>query len=362
MAARPRIVNSLGLHGMPQRKTENQKSRYWQVASGSGTRGYAKYFIRYGMAFVGGEAAIKSWAKIRQGDKVVLKAGSSKIVAVGEVSRTHPNWKNYADDEHSRGYEWLHDVDGWDLPAFAYVDWRVPKKPIPVSGLTRASLQRLHKPALIRAAEHIFQTAPEVSKSQPPMGCSTKVDDGIILESLISSGLRISGAEEVTHAFRQIRLLANYYKTQIEPSKIMEHETRTFLVIPLLLALGWSEQQIKIEYPLGKGRRVDIACFNEPFRGTGEDECRLLIETKGFGEGLDTAPEQARSYTNELPTSQTMVVTNGYAYKIYERTESGQFLDDPSAYLNVLDPREKYPIDHSVEGCIEALRILMPVT
>ncbi len=38
-----------------------------------------------------------------------------------------------------------------------------------------------------------------------------------------------------------------------------EHETRTFLITPLLVALGWSEQRIKIEWD-----KLDVALFRYP--------------------------------------------------------------------------------------------------
>jgi len=39
---------------------------------------------------------------------------------------------------------------------------------------------------------------------------------------------------------------------------IREHETRTFLVIPLLLALGWAEQQLKIEMPAAGAESISL--------------------------------------------------------------------------------------------------------
>jgi hypothetical protein len=96
----------------------------------------------------------------------------------------------------------------------------------------------------------------------------------------------VSG-DDLTEAIRRIRLLADYYYFSGRWDDIREHETRTFLVVPLLLALGWAEQQLKIEFPVKGVGRVDIACFTGPFLQCEDDDVVVLIETKGFPFRLD---------------------------------------------------------------------------
>ena len=60
-------------------------ARYWQVAAESNQRDYAHEFLRYGLAFVGGEGYIRTMALFRPGDWVLLKFGTSALAAVGEV-------------------------------------------------------------------------------------------------------------------------------------------------------------------------------------------------------------------------------------------------------------------------------------
>jgi hypothetical protein len=50
----------------------------------------------------------------------------------------------------------------------------------------------------------------------------------------------------LTQALRRIRRLARFY---LDRDWILtnEYDTRTFLVVPLLLALGWAEQRMKVE-------------------------------------------------------------------------------------------------------------------
>lgn len=82
----------------------------------------------------------------------------------------------------------------------------------------------------------------EIVPDPPP---TRPVEDAQILEFLIREGMRPAQAEDLTSAFRRIRLLATYYYEHCRWSDVREHETRTFLIMPLLLALGWAEQQVK---------------------------------------------------------------------------------------------------------------------
>ena len=89
---------------------------YWQIAAGSGGRDYAEEFIRYGMAFVGGEKQIATMEGVEIGDRIILKGGVSEIVAAGEVVQRDGKHRGQGDKE------WLKDFDGWELEAYFYVD------------------------------------------------------------------------------------------------------------------------------------------------------------------------------------------------------------------------------------------------
>ena len=330
-------------------------ANYWQIAAGSQGRDYSEYFIRFGMAFVGGKENADLMSEVKIGDRVLLKSGLSKLVAAGEVVNR--------DGEHSEegDKEWLRDVDGWDLRAYCYVDWHIPAKPVGVEGLNRNTIQRVHKQQpQLKAAKVILDFPPQES-IEPGPGKTEPVDDDEIIEHLIIQGLRPRAAEDLTTTFNQIRRLARYYRGR-RWEDVREHETRTFLVIPLLLALGWAEQQIKIELPAGRRGRADVACFSKPYaRKNGE--CVLIIETKSFSQGLHYAKIQVERYSKAFPNCKCIVASNGYCYKTWERQDDGQFNQMPSAYLNLLAPKDKYPLDpENVLGCLEVLRMLLPTT
>ena len=335
------------------------KPGYWQIAAGSLGRDYTDSFLRYGIAFVGGKTQIATMAKVKAGDRMLLKRGLSEVVAVGAVVERDGRAAGNLDKP------WLRDFDGWDLSGYCHVEWHCPGKPYRTRGLTRATIQRANQGHLLELAERVLRDVPARSAVSPEPAPTRGVDDAEILEFLIREGLRPSAAEELTTAFRRIRLLARYYYRECTWDDIREHETRTFLILPLLLALGWPEQRLKIELAAG-GRRVDVACFSRPFRreagGRANDQdCALILESKGFSQGLDYAPQQARGYAQHFPNCRAVVVSNGYCYKAYRRESDGAFGQTPSAYLNLLNPQDRYPLDpQNVMGCLQLLQLLLP--
>jgi hypothetical protein len=337
---------------------EMSSPTYWQIACGSYSRDYSNLFIRFGMAFVGGDDYVNTIRKVKEGDRVLLKKGTTELVAVGEIIEREGKCSGQDDKE------WLMDFDGWDLPGYCFVDWHVPKQPIKTSGLTRTTIQKVNKEHLKILSEKTLSSVPIQPNIYPEPNGTNEITDHEILEFLIRQGLRTSAAEDLTVTFNRIRLLANYYYQNVEfRDHFREHETRTFLVIPLLLALGWAEQQIKIEMPVENKKqrmKADIVCFSKPFANLKSD-CVLVIETKGFSHGLDYAPDQAKSYAVHFENCRVVLVTNGYCYKAYGRNKDGVFSQEPVAYLNLLRPRDQYPIDPgNVAGCLETLRLMLP--
>ena len=342
---------------------------YWQIAAGSHGRDYSDLFLRYGLAFVGGDAQRAAMKQVKPGDIILLKRGISKLVAAGVVVERDGRYRGDQREQKLPDKHWLRDYDGWDLSAWCNVEWRKPTAPVTVRGFTRSTIQRVPKARMQQVAEALI-SRPALTITQEQPQSTREVKDGEILNFLIGQGLRPGDADALTATLRRIRLLANYYfssgtlgarggKVRFKWSDVREHETRTFLVVPLLLALGWSEQQIKIELPCENGR-IDIACFGRAY-SRDKTDCQLIVETKDFGSGLDFAPKQAAGYATDFKNCQVLVVTNGCSYKTYRRDARGDFSTTPSAYLNIRTPRDRYPVDpKGVDGSLGVLRWLMP--
>ena len=328
--------------------------QYWQIAAGSYGRNYSQYFLKYGIAFVGGEFKERI-EQVNEGDIVVLKVGKT-MKAVGTVVQRSGKHSGCCDKE------WLKDFDGWELPAYCYVDWRKPKKEIKTNrSMGRRTIERIgvetirNQTRIILGSGRAEKVSLEPSKTQ-------EVEVHEIQECLKKAGLRASEGEltKKLSTICRIRSLAkDYSNSEYGWDWVLEHETRTFLVAPLLLALGWSERQIKIELACDGGK-VDIALFRKNFEGN-MDDCVAIIETKAFHFGLDDAKEQAQSYSKYFPKCKTVVILNGYCYKIHPTDKNNNFKTARPAYLNLLKPTKKYPIDpENVDGALEAIKWLLP--
>lgn len=332
----------------------------WLIAAGSFGRDYTDQFLRYGMAFVGGAQKIEKMLQVQTGDRMVLKQGLSKVIAVGEVLVRDGKAIGCGDKL------WLRDFDGWDLQAYCYVDWHIPPRPQKTSGLRRGTIHRVRKPDILRLADRWIRKIPPKKQYDPEPADTRRIEDEEILEFLIREGLRPALAEDLASAFRRIRLLARYYYNECEWEDVREHETRTFLIVPLLLGLGWAEQQLKIELPTSNRQRLDIACFRRSYqRGenamANNEDCVLIIETKDFKTGLHYASNQARQYAKQFSNCRAIIVSNGYCYKAYIRTKAGMFDSEPSSYLNLLNPQDRYPLNpETVAGALDVLKVLLP--
>lgn len=332
---------------------------YWQIAAGSEGRDYSEYFLKYGIAFVGGEFNT-TMEQVEEGDIVVLKIGKT-MKAVGTVVKRNGTHRGCGDKE------WLRDFDGWDLPSYCYVDWRTPNEEITTNrSMGRRTIERIW-------VENIRNTAYEVSKKGTPRcPCHEpqevrKVEVDEIL-NFLKDEMKTSSEDDLKNAISRIQSLAEYYFDK-HWGNIWEHEARTFLVIPLLLALGWKEEQIKIELSRSGGK-VDIACFRENYKGKDVDECVAIIETKSFHIGLDYAIRQINGYVKAdreyFRNCNTAIVTNGHCYKVHLRDGDkdvgfNEYPEDPAAYMNIREPNDKYPLDpENVEGTLEALKWLSP--
>lgn len=126
-----------------------------------------------------------------------------------------------------------------------------------------------------------------------------------MIDTLIDYGLRTIEAEDFTQTINRIRRLVKWYDNNGKDVK--EHETRTFLIIPLLIALGWPEQKLKIEW-----KKIDIAFFRKPYSKQNtylDEECIIILESKRFWAGLSYAASQATDYTTRYPNCERLIVS-----------------------------------------------------
>lgn len=330
-------------------------STYWQIATGSDQRNYADDFFKYGIAFVGDKKHVDRILQVQPGDYVIAKSGK-KILAVGQVVSR--------DGKHSgdRDKKWLLDYDGWELPGYCHVNWHKLPEPMPCKELTRGTIGRVNSPAIREVIATILGNPQFIMQYDVEPAPTYDVSLAELAEYAAAQGKL--DKEKLLASLQHLKELTDYYYNSYYEGgiaawrELREHEIRTFLVVPLLLALGWSEKQLKIEYTL-KGGRVDIACFSTPYFSPNR-QCRILIETKALSEGLLLADGQVKNYATQVPSCDLAIITNGYCYKAYQRI-GDTFSDKPTAYLNLRHPQDRYPLNPAIYGAAELLELLLPV-
>ena len=124
-------------------------------------------------------------------------------------------------------------------------------------------------------------------------------------------------------------------------------------MVPLFLGLGWSHQQIAVEW-----KKVDMAFFKQP--PTTEQNCVMILEAKGMGEGLDDVLKQPIDYIKEkgLQNVHYIAVTNGQIILVYG--QSGKVWNQtPQAYLDITCLKKKYIIPKGTNP-VDTLVMLQP--
>ena len=332
----------------------------WQVAAGDGSRDYAEVFLKFGVILVGpgsdGEFfdhpeiyknqdhdsyrdfTIALAEEMSKGDIVVLKRPYGKkweIIAIGEVTSSYSHEQVFCD------------VDGWELQHCRQVKWKTTDEEIIVTGLRRGTLCRVQKSTAIEKINVLWpQWAFIESSAIPKLPEKMSVDE--LIDSLIAHGMPIRNAEDIADTLWKIKRVAKWYMGHGQD--VGEHEIRTFLIIPLLLSLGWAEQKIKIEW-----NNIDISLFSNVYNP--ESEPKIIIESKRLWHGLRYAPEQAKGYAMKYPTVSKFVVTDGIRYKLYERANDSWIF---TGYINLLELFIKHPYENDVKGSKEFLLNMLP--
>jgi hypothetical protein len=280
----------------------------WQIAAGPLARSYVDVFLKYGVALIGpgdpgpwspersdqafqGGFVRRFATEIAPGDVVVLRTGLKRIAAMGIVAG---------------GYEYIKafdDVNGWDLQHARRVRWvRLPDEhefPSAVFGAPPPRCSRVWNEDVVDFAERFLNSPPfqwqeaqlpPLPAEEPPL---TKVPESI-------AGL-VAQARDLFPLMQDSQRFGDW------PS---EDEMIVHFVVPLLRAFGWRPECIGVKW-----RYVDVAVFNALPRTP--ESCRLVIEAKRLGEGVEGALEQAQGYVRALGAGCDVIVTDGIRYRLY---------------------------------------------
>ena len=278
---------------------------------------------------------------MKDGDIVVLRLGTTDVLGVGIIVGP---------------YEWLEefsDIDGWDLQHVRRVRWlwknKTNSKTFPTYSLKQGdTTQKLSSGEVVDWLKNLKIKEDEYDRelaALPKLSDSEVNMDGIS-EYLFDQGVSSNSIETLITEIGELVRIAKWYKKFSNPS---EFETVTYLVVPLLRALGWTPQKMAIEW-----HNVDIALFGRLPR---EDKnLNIVVEAKKKGKSCLSAKSQAQSYAHGKPNCNRLIVTDGLRYGVYVKNERQFKLH---AYFNLTALKNDYPV-YGCQGIKEALRIMTP--
>ena len=346
--------------------------KIWQIKAGDGERDYPEVFLNFGVMLIGPGTKWDDYHKHRKdyenekdyspttrrtlrqfADEVDEKA-AELVVLKRPAGGT--KWASVAVGKITSEYDFNHafsDVEGFQLQHCRQVDWqRTSEKPIP--GLGRGGGTFCHVNDK-RARKEVVRRWQEGEPNKPyriPPDPEILTDEKLVdsLAGVKNCGRR--NAKLIADTILRLRRLAQWYENHDVNYDVKEHETRTFLIVPLIMSLGWVEENVKIEW-----HNMDIVLFDRPYAQGGKPV--VIIETKRLWHGLGGASKQVRKYAKRHPTCDRLVVTDGIRYKLFTRPKRG--IEWPlSAYLNLLTPTRKHPYERGVKGAVYFLLKMRP--
>jgi hypothetical protein len=342
--------------------------KIWQIATGEPGRDYRQIFFDYDLMILGpgnpGDANKFNYKKgapnsiYRQihsfaysphpGDRILMRFAHD-VIGVGQIPEG---------DE----YQYCHNnmfqcVYGWDLQHCRRVLW--------AEGLALGSLAKVfkdakQKPSFTQVHEHhIVDSVREIDKSyfNRPLK-PLPIDTGIYKEEelgveLFRAGISNRNIDEILKALEQASRLCAWYKTTDQKPRPSEHEIISHVALPIFLGLGWSHQQIAIEW-----NRVDMAFFKTT--PTKPENCIMILEAKGFGQALSDVLEQPIEYVKYQGLSNTryIITTDGANLFVYGRLGQ-EWNPNPIGYINFMSLRKQYALPENT-NLVKTLVSLQP--
>ncbi len=355
----------------------------WQIGSGEADRNYSKLFEDFDVMCIGPgdfgdiesniakydesvkaglltknkrDQLIRFKSNLKSGDIMLLREGY-RVVQIGVIPS----------DENDSKYFWdstFDDVYGWDLQHTRRVIWQAELKNEldriqETNGLFHSRKQipaftAVQDPTVLDPIRRLFDKIKFRKLKSPPGNMPEELNLEEIGIGLFEAGLPNDAVDKVISLIERHRRLVNWYNKYTDKFRPTEHEVVAYLIVPLLLALGWSEQLIAIEW-----LKIDLAAFEST--PTSEDNCILLCEAKGKGHGLQNTLEQAKAYVKDknLVKAKKIILTDGIRIYMYERNSREDWSNEPAGYINIMKIRTNHLIPQNTNA-IETLISLTP--
>jgi hypothetical protein len=285
--------------------------------------------------------SIRRFYEAEKGDIILLRIGTGQLLAVGELA-----------DDQPLCLDVFGDVDGWTLQHTRRVRWFENTKfdfPMTTFGTRARTFAGVNSEAVHRWLNALI-IGPKATKrplaNLPVAGKCLDITE--LARRLFIEGLGSEYVDRLTTKLASIQRVAAWYKNDSKKpeNRPSESETISYLVIPLLFSLGWSEQTCAIEW-----KHVDVALFDR--MPSSDSNLSCVVEVKRFEKSVFKPTDQARNYAIQAgrESCKRLIVTDGIRY-VFHQFNGEDF--KRVAYLNILEMRDTYEI-FECGGAVESI-------
>lgn len=326
--------------------------KVWQIATGEPGRDYRELFFDHDMMIMGpshrGDALSNGYARgsanspdrqvhsfahgPKQGDRILMRFAHD-VIGVGQVP---------PGDEYQYSFnEAFKCIYGWDLCHCRRVIWAENYELGSLASVYQNAKQKptftqVHEQNIVKIVRDIDNTYFERSPKEIPEIDASIYSDEELGVKLFRAGISNKNINDILVALQQAeRLCAWYPRCGRSPS---ENEIVSHIILPLFLGLGWSHQQIAVEW-----NKVDVAFFKKT--PTNAENCVMVLEAKGLGKPLSDVLDQPKSYVQSLKLANVkhILTTDGENLFVYEKS-GNEWISNPTGYLNVRTLQKQYVV------------------
>ncbi len=349
----------------------------WQIATGEYGRDYSSLFLDHDIMILGPsengnalENAQDYWDGIPNsqcsqvwnfahqpfpGDFVLMRY-NKEVIAIGVIPNESETENQYTFQKQ------FGCVYGWDLCHTRRVKWMNKDIPVIVVNIfserkQQPSFTRVHdetiKQILLDLDYSLFERP---LKDLPQIDFRIYTDEELGIE-LFKHGVSNKNIEDIIKALNQADRLLNWYWSGEKNvgRRPTEHEIVSHIILPIFLGLGWSHQQIAVEW-----NKVDVAFFKKT--PTNAANCIMIIEAKGLGFSLGAILDQPTNYIKNLGLENVklIVTTDGAEVFVYS-VENMKVNQDPIGFFNINHLQREYILPKNI-SLIETLVKLQPAS
>lgn len=343
--------------------------RVWQIAAGEPGRDYSSLFFDHDIMLIGpssnGNALENEYVREapnsplnqvysfsrgpKPGDRVIVRL-AHEVIGIGqlpvnedtqysfeEVFRCVYGW----DICHCRRVIW---AENFDLGKLATVFQGAKQKP---------SFTQIHEKRILEMVLAVDDSSFDRPLKKMPQIDHTPYSNESLGVELFRAGISNRNIEDILKALQQAERLCTWYRSEKCGRKPSENEIVSHIILPLFLGLGWSHQQIAVEW-----NRVDVAFFKTT--PTTAENCVIVLEAKGLGIPLSEVLEQPIGYVNNLGLKNVpyILTTDGENLFVYCKT-GNNWNPNPVGYVSITHLQKEYVIPENV-SLIDTLVMLQP--